>query len=66
VQAALGSLASKAGEYVNGVYDWASQGWDGRLEGAAEMVRAGDLLRALTEATGFDPQQASAAVQEKG
>ncbi len=42
IQTALGSLATKAGQYVNGVYDWASQ------------------------ATGFDAQGASAAVQEKG
>lgn len=25
---ALGSLAAKAGDVMNGLYDWASQGWE--------------------------------------
>jgi hypothetical protein len=33
----LGSLATKAGDYVNGVYEWASQGFD--AEGAAAAVQ---------------------------
>lgn len=30
-EAALGSLAAKAGGYMNGVYNWASQGWGEQL-----------------------------------